>query len=194
MATIKTENFKIGEKTYVKQMTYRPGGPFQIKVPEEIAVVLQKFLVKGDTEKECDKNFARVVFEFQSLKEKKDRVILYRIDLEALIKDEKGKIIFDRGHFSDSRGIKIGFDYMVANRIRYGDTQSFYDDTGKKVWIGGESIMEWTAEREKFFAGFNQALEGAILRSNEFFKNNSAKLAKLIDSNSGPLLLGGPND
>ncbi len=191
MSIIKTEQFEVADKTFTKQMTYRSGGKFEIKVPAEIGEAVHTLRVSGDNEKECDEAFSRVVVEFAGLKQKKDKVILYRIDLEGKIKDAKGKVIYNRGHFTDDRGVKIQFDYMVANRIRYGGTVAYFDDGGKKVWIGGESVMEWTPDREAFFSGFQAAMEQAILRADTFFGKNSTKLAKLIDAKKMPLLLGG---
>lgn len=192
MSIIKTQEFEVAGKVFEKKMTYRSGGQFEIKVPTEIGEAVHTLRVAGATEKECDEAFTEIVLQFASLKQKKDRVILYRTDLEGKIKDAKGKVIYNRGHFTDDRGVKIQFDYMVANRLRYGDSTSYFDDTGKKVWIGGESVMEWTPEREAFFASFQQAMEQAILRADAFFGKNSTKLAKLIDAKKLPLLLGGP--
>lgn len=187
MSTIKTEQFEVAGKVFEKKMTYRSGSArFEIKVPDEIADAVHTKLVHGSTEKECDESFTGVVLQFAGLKQKKDRVILYRIDLEGKIKDEKGKVIYNCGHFTDDRGVKIQFDYMVANRLRYGGTVSYFDDQGKKVWIGGESVMEWSEEREAFFASFQQAMEQAILKANVFFGKNSQKLAKLIDREWAP--------
>lgn len=192
MSTIKTETFEVGGKTYMKIMSYRSGGKFQIKVPAEISDVVHTMVVSGDTEKACDEAFTAVVVEFAGLKQKKDKVILYRIDLEGKIKDAKGKVVYNRGHFTDDRGLKITFDYMVANRIRYGGTVSYFSDQGKKVWLGGESEMDWTPAREAFFAGFQRTMEQAVLRADAFFGRKSKTLAKLIDANKMPLLLGGP--
>jgi hypothetical protein len=192
MSIIKTQEFEVAGKTFTKQMTYRSGGKFEIKVPAEIGEVVHTLCVSGKTEAECDESFTRVVVEFAGLRQKKDKVILYRIDLEGKIKDARGKVIYSRGHFTDDRGVKIQFDYMVANRIRYGGTVAYFNDDGKKVWIGGESVMEWTPDREAFFSGFQAALEQAILRADTFFGKNSQKLAKLIDAKKLPLLLGGP--
>lgn len=192
MSIIKTEQFEVAGKVYTKQMTYRSGGKFEIKVPTEIGEAVHSMRASGDTEKECDESFSRIVVEFAGLKQKKDKVILYRIDLEGKIKDAKGKVIYNRGHFTDDRGVKIQFDYMVANRIRYGGTVAYFSDDGKKVWIGGESVMEWTVEREAFFASFQAVMEKAILQADTFFGKNSQKLAKLIDAKKLPLLLGGP--
>jgi len=186
MSIIKTEQFEVADKTYTKQMTYRSGGRFEIKVPAEIGEAVHTLRVSGDNEKECDEAFSRVVVEFAGLKQKKDKVILYRIDLEGKIKDAKDKVIYNRGHFTDDRGVKIQFDYMVANRLRYGGTVAYFDDAGKKVWIGGESVMEWSEEREAFFASFQQAMEQAILKADLFFGKNSKSLAKLIDKEWAP--------
>lgn len=192
MSVIKTLEFEVAGKTYVKQMTYRSGGLFEIKVPAEIGEAVQTLRVSASTEMACDEMFSRVIAEFAGLRQKKDRVILYRIDLEGKIKDAGGKVVYNRGHFTDDRGVKIQFDYVVANRIRYNGTVTYFDDAGKKVWIGGESVMEWTAEREAFFASFQKAMESAILRADSFFGMNSKKMAKWIDKGiaPGPLMLG----
>lgn len=194
MSIIKTEQFEVAGKTYTKQMTYRSGGKFEIKVPTEIGEAIHLLRVAADTEKACDQSFVEAVLQFASLRQKKDKVILYRIDLGGKIKDARGKIVFNRGHFTDDRGVEIKFDYAVANRFKYGDHVTYCDDEGKKIWIGGESEMDWTPEREAFFAGFQAAMEKAILRADSFFGQNSKKLSKLIDSKKLPLLLGGPRD
>ena len=192
MSVIKTEPFEVCGKTYEKRMTYRAGsGKFEIKVPAEIGEALHSMLASGATEKECDQNFTEIMLQFASLKQKKDKVILYRIDLEGKI-TRGGEVVYERGHFTDDRGVKISFDYAVANRFRCGERTSYCDETGRKIWMAGESVMDWTEEREAFFAGFQGALETAILRSNEFFKKNSKQLARLIDKRAKPLLLGGP--
>jgi len=189
MSVIKTEEVQVAGLTFTKQMTYRSGGKFEIKVPPQIGEAVHCLRVTGDTEKECDEAFLRLIVEFAGIKQKKDKVILYRVDLEAKIKDKRGKVIYDRGHFADDRGVKIQFDYMVANRVRHGGTVAYFNDEGKKVWIGGESVMEWTDEREAFFAAFQQALEQAILKADAFFGKNSKTLARFIDHQWAPPLL-----
>lgn len=192
MSVIKTETVEIGGKPYTKQIRYfSTERKFSIEVPEEIATATNHARVAGDTEKEVDEAFNRVISEFAALKHKTDKVILYRIDLKAKIVDAQGKVLFDQGGLRGDRDTEVSFQYLVATRFRWGGTSEYFNEQGEKVWIGGESIMEWTAEREQFFAAFKSSLETAILRAHKFFKNQK-KLIKLIDTHAAPRLLEAP--
>lgn len=193
MSKIKSETIELDGTLYIKEMTYRSSDrKFKINIHPKVAEAIGLHCVSAETEKACDEHFAEAMLKYLSLKKKEDKVILYRIDLEAKIKDARGKVVYERGHFVDDRGVKISFDYMVANRFRYGGNVVYHNAKGEKVWLGGESVMDWTPEREAFFAGLQTQLETAILRADKFFSKKSQALAKLIDAHALPPLLEGP--
>lgn len=82
-----------------------------------------------------------------------------------------------------NRDLGVTLTYRVMNHIKIADREEFRDERGERIWIDNdEKVLDWTADREQFFANMVARLEAMILQLDRFFnKASKKKLLEAID-------------
>lgn len=149
--------------------------------------------ISGATPKTVQKYFERSCENYCDAITKRRKVIVYSLKwcgLDSYSLDGGGI------HFEKGKGIiidwQVGWELKLVERTTYYHKDPIANPTlCTNSIIGGSDYkaIDWTQDREDFFAGLDRKLEKLIERSREFLGDDK-KLVKLLDAGQGALLLG----
>ena len=192
-------SFRKDENPHFFDLFYNQKNKFHIKNVPQHFQKLTEFVSEGySTEESLKDTLNKCVIEYrEKLKTERD-VILYKISASSELRMNK----VGEGHYSGiKKGIStkisdiggggpdcsIGFDYKKCKEIDEGGKKYYpYKDDGtlgyemrvEKSW----NIIEWTSEREDFFAGLYKSMGTMLEKISEFFSNDDEKVLERIDS------------
>lgn len=184
-------------------------GRFTAKLPDSVAKALQVTHAESDTLEGIEKRVRDLMRDFEQAETITRKVIVCKVEatLTVFRPDEKTgekSWVFQRSDISFQDGAALAFACGIYNEIstkkgsgsdrlrRYEPAYSFDDDpisSAFRVSHGASSmidpeectVMDWTQEREDFFAATCRSFEELTLRLFAFF-GDKTKMIESIDS------------
>jgi hypothetical protein len=170
-------------------------GRFSIALPTKVVAKMEcDELVYGDTKRQVEQAFTKVLVEYEDTKFTVTKVIIYRF-MCSLHSQEKQIFRHDLGH---DVAIGMGLDWATCNKLEHpGRRTAYRTDADKHVNVdmyGRDSDhkeMLWTQEKEDFFKVLEASLENSIARAVKFF---DGPVEQCIVAHSGLAQLGFDGD
>lgn len=155
-------------------------GKFTMALPEFVAKVIGQDVVEAQTLWEVEKHFHAAVEASAKANTVVKKVILYEVGLQALIQDAGGKVLVDRKmSFIEGIGLSVWAEIVEERETTLpgGEKKYRYDKVGSSLRFPRpqygtthgryEKQMDWTPEREAFFAHICASMEQLILKLSE---------------------------
>lgn len=184
MPVVKTEQRHFGGQGVELKVKCNSDGEFSADLPAFAVATLGYNVVKAKSLGECIEKWNKAGSDFTDTNTKCEKVILYAVQANAYIWDDKEDRLIKDFHDSHGQdGISLSVIATVANefqltmpdgkvRYRYEELESdiphSMDDFRHFDWrLHGDQEkhrLVWTKEREEFFAKIGRAMESVILQ------------------------------
>lgn len=205
MAIVKTTKMYIprrgGSYEFIRKTNCDSEGRFSIKLPEEWHETLGYAHVYAESLEKVETAFDKAQKDFTDANTTTLKVILYKIECAADIREGKGensRHLYDthQVHFHNGAAIDFGAGVYEEQTVHKpsGDCTYKYIFAESSIplqphmldlkphtgWQRAENQMPWTKERERFFAYISTAMHKLIMQLSEF--EDKDKLLDCIDS------------
>lgn len=165
MAKVSTVDLKFNGKARRFEVHYSPKGTeFYVKLPPEVTAIVKTNPCR-DTQKEAEDTAQEILHEYVKATNTRRKVILCRV-----YEPRAGSHSFN-GEPMSPRGMTLS--YNIMDEITAGDGTKEYVGTQKRaVYMTGDEthVIEWTQEREDFFAELLARLDAANSSLKKFLR------------------------
>lgn len=209
MPVVNREDAWFGGVMYKRVIKVNSSGMFSCEIPGKAANELGiSSTLSAKTRTELIDQFTKLNAKHKQLNTTTRKVIAYQFNAVATIVDSKERIIFAADDMSFAKGQALGlavgvFDELTTKsvdgdsnvrmiRITSSIPEEFYpEDQSLRSGAEDMSVMEWTAEKEKFFLTVCNALHDLILKLNNL-THDPQRLEGFIRSGAWAKMLEGP--
>ena len=202
MPLVKTETIDLHGGDFLRKIKWDGRREyFYSSLPKYVADVLENQSVRGHTLKEVRTRWDAEIEKYDKLKKTERKVIVFEYEGDVDIeKGEPDPPDDEDGHCwgQDMRmEVKIELSYWVGFEVATPSEKTYRDihGHGKSVDQGrynnNTRVIEWTHEREAFFAGMIDSLKVAHDKAEKFFNTKPKSLLDRIDSGTKLLTMGG---
>ena len=187
MAFIKKDTIYAGKDWFPYEVTFSVRNTrFSIKLPDKVAEAIGEKAVYAETLTAVENNLRGVIKKYEEslIPKKRRKVIVFKFQSTATIKNSSGKIIFKREDigFRDDCTTALSVLWEVAFETFFRGQRSYTSEDGSHTSVNGTHIIQWSPKREKFFKKIDKNLHVIILKMDKFFDQSSRSIEKKIDA------------
>ncbi|KKN09196.1 hypothetical protein LCGC14_1048910 [marine sediment metagenome] len=177
MGVAKTAKVYIQGVEFLTVVKVSREGKFTMALPEFVAEVIGQDVVEAQTLLEVEQRFHAAVAASAKANTVVKKVILYEVGLQALVQDAEGKVLVDQKmSFIEGIGLSVWAEVVEERETTLpgGEKKYHYDRVGSSLRFPRprydttsgrhEKQMDWTPEREAFFAHIGASMEQLILK------------------------------
>jgi len=202
MPLVKTETIELHGEDYLRKIKWNGRREyFFSSLPKYIADVLDNPSVSGSTLKEVRERWDAEINKYDKLKKTERKVIVFEYEGDVDIEkgepdppeDKDGPCYGQAMEMEVRIELKywVGFEVATPSEKTYRDIHGHGKSVDQARYNNSTHVIEWSEEREAFFANLIRRLKESHEEADKFFSKKPKTIIQAIDSHAKLLAFGG---